>query len=115
MQSRVELGIYTGLAQLVGARHRRANRQVMVVISDGKANPVPGEEAVQAARGAQEAGIDVIVLGIGPDMDEAVLRRMASRASDFYHAPSAAALTGILQQMASRTIPCDERMYWPYR
>jgi subtilisin family serine protease len=115
MQSRVELGIYTGLAQMVSARHRRANRQVMVVISDGKANPVPGEEAVQAARGAHEAGIDILVLGIGPNMDEDVLRRMASRPSDFYRVSSAAALTGILQQLASRTIPCDDRMYWPYR
>lgn len=115
MQSRVELGIYTGLAQLVGAKHRRANRQVMVVISDGKANPVPGEEAVQASRGAQEAGIDVVVLGIGPDMDVDVLRRMASRPTDFHVAPSAAALTGILQRMAAHTIPCDDRMYWPHR
>jgi Mg-chelatase subunit ChlD len=113
-QSRIELGVYTAFTNLVGPRHRPANRQVMVVISDGQANPTPGEEAVRAAAGAKDAGILVYVVGIGPSIDEAVLRAMATDASRYLFVPDANDLGAVFRSLAASKIPCAPEMYWPH-
>lgn len=112
-QSRIELGIYGGLVELMGPHHREANRRVMVVLSDGRANPVPGEEAVQAAAGAKAAGVLVYVLGIGPSIDETVLLAMATDRARYSLVPSLSDLKEIMAGLAATRIPCAPENYWP--
>jgi electron transfer flavoprotein alpha/beta subunit len=86
----------------------------MVVLSDGKANPVSGDEAVAAARRAQLEGITVYVVGMGPSMDERVLRQMASGPERYYPAPDPLLVRAIYQDLTKR-VPCPSEAYWGRR
>lgn len=112
--SRIELGISTATVHVVGRRHRTENRPVIVLISDGQANPVPGAEAVQAATDAREAfGILIYVIGIGPSIDEAVLKAIATDASRYFFVPDIEQLRSEFAELASTKIPCARENYWP--
>lgn len=109
-QSRVDLGVAAAAAELTGPL-RRPGAAAMIVLSDGRANPAPGSDAVAAARAARAAGIAVYVVGAGPDLDAAVLRDMAGDARHYVPAPSAEALEGIYRQLVAAVL-CPPEIYW---
>jgi Mg-chelatase subunit ChlD len=112
-QSRVDLAIDRATVELL-ARGRPDQMQAMVVLSDGRANPVPGDVAVAAARAAQGEGIAVYVVGMGPSLDERVLRLMASGADQYFPAPDPLMIRTIYADL-SRRVPCPASAYWGRR
>jgi hypothetical protein len=112
--SRIELGIATASFELLGPRRNPEHTPAIVVLSDGIANPVPGEATLRAAQQAREAGILVYVIGVGPTMNETVLRQMASSPDRFWKAPDAEALEEIYRQLVIE-VQCPKEIYWGRR
>jgi Mg-chelatase subunit ChlD len=111
--SRVDLGVERAMVELI-ARGRPGHVQAMVVLSDGMVNPVSGDEAVAAARRAQMEDITVYVVGVGPSMDERVLRQMASGSERYHPAPDPLLIRAIYQDLTKR-VPCPPEAYWGHR
>jgi len=87
---------------------------VLIVLTDGRANPVGPEAAVEEARRAKQAGVIVYTIGLGQDLDVDALEQMASGSARFYRAPDAEQLADIYQQIAV-TIPCPAAGFWGRR
>ena len=77
-----------------------------------RANPVPVEVAVEAARQARADGVTVFTIGLGDDLDLEALAAMASRPHYFSRAPTAEALADIYRDIAGE-LPCSAGVLWP--
>ena len=108
--SRIDLGIRGGSDELL-TRGRGRALPVLILLSDGLSNPVPASEALAAAARAQRFGFSVYVVGLGPNMDQGVLRAMASRPEYYYPVPDPTLLSRIYSELARR-VPCSPSLYW---
>jgi Mg-chelatase subunit ChlD len=113
-QTRLDLAIEAAHAELTSPRHRPDNARVMIVVTDGQANPVPVEVAVQRALAAKAAGIRIFTIGLGDTVEADALRQIASAASDYFAAPDAEDLACIYRQVAF-DIPCPASRFWAGR
>ena len=113
-QTRLDLGVAAAHAELTSPRRRSGNVAVMVVLTDGRANPVGPEAAVGAARRAKDDRVVVFTVGLGEDLDLAALEAMASERAYFHRAPDADDLAAIYAAIAV-TIPCDAGATWGRR
>ena len=86
----------------------------MIVLTDGRANPVPVSVAEAEAQLAKDAGVVLFTIGVGADLDIEALGRMASRPEYSYLAPDAEALAGIYRGIAV-AIPCPAGAFWGRR
>lgn len=111
--SRVDAGILAAAAEL-SAHGRDTATKAMIVLSDGKANPVSSATVVSAAQSARRMGFGLFVVGIGPDMDAPTLRAMAGVATRFFPAPDPDQLRPIYAHLV-RTVPCPASGYWGRR
>ena len=109
--TRLDLGIAAARAELAGLRRRPGNLAVMVVLTDGRANPVPVAVAEAEAQKAKAAGMVLFTIGLGADLEEDALQRMASRPEYFYKAPDAESLTEIYRRIAV-AVPCPGGAFW---
>ena len=112
--TRIDRGIAVAREELASTRHRPGNTPVMIVLTDGRANPVPVSVAEVEARQAKDAGIIIFTIGLGNDLDTEGLRAIASRPEWFYSAPSAEELAGIYRGIAV-AIPCPASVFWGQR
>jgi hypothetical protein len=112
--TRIDLGVATARLELGSLRRRLTNTPVMIVLTDGRANPVGPEAAVLEAAAAKEAGILLFTIGLGDDLDFDALQAMASRPDYFYRAPDAEQLGAIYATIAT-TIPCPASGFWSRR
>ncbi len=112
--TRIDLGIVTAAEELVGPRARPGNAPTLILLTDGRANPVGPEVAEARAREAKAAGITLFTIGLGEDVDLGSLTRMASSPAHVHHAPSAAELAAIYRGIA-RVLPCPEEAFWGRR
>jgi WD40 repeat protein/uncharacterized protein YegL len=112
--TRIDRGIAVAREELASTRHRPGNTPVMIVLTDGRANPVPVSVAESEARQAKDAGIVIFTVGLGNDLDTEGLRSIASRPGWFYSAPSAEELAGIYRGIAV-AIPCPASVFWGKR
>ena len=112
--TRIDLGIAAARAELASSRHKPSNTPVMIVLTDGRANPVPVSVAEGQARQAKDAGVVIFTIGLGGDLDTDALRAIASRPEWYYTAPSADELAGIYRGIAV-AIPCPASAYWGQR
>lgn len=80
---------------------------VIILLSDGKANRPPPEEyareyALSQAENSSAMGIRVYTIGLGAksDIDEPLLKEIATNGGKYYYAPSASDLTDIYTTIA---------------
>lgn len=112
--TRIHRGIEEAHRELTGERRRSNSKAVMIVLTDGKANPEPPELAVARSDAAKAAGITVFTIGLGQDLDVAALEAMASGPGHFYWAPDAEGLTEIYGAIAEM-LPCPAGQFWGRR
>lgn len=91
--------------QMLGSAARRPDAApVIVFMTDGNHSvsspPIGQLDAVIAA--VRAAAIETYAIGLGPDVDPSVLRRIASEPSKYYDSPSAEELTRIYLGIAGR-------------
>jgi Mg-chelatase subunit ChlD len=114
--SRLDLGVREAHEELMSARRNPNNRPVIIVLTDGQANPEPVETAIEEAERAKGAGAMVFVVGLGnrEALDDAELRQIASRPEYYYQTPDAGTLTNIYEEIAG-VIPCPLEQFWGRR
>jgi len=114
--TRLDLGVTTAGVLLLSEPLDPAipRHKAMLVLSDGKANPVPGEVAVQQASLLKAKGIRMWVVAIGPHPAKEVLRAMASGPEYFSLSLDVGELDGIFRRLA-QSVPCPPYMYWGKR
>jgi Mg-chelatase subunit ChlD len=112
-QTRIDLGIEAGHAELMGASRNPQNRPVMIVLTDGLSNPVPASSAVRKASDARGDGVTIFTIGLGKDdeLNASELREMASKPEYFYLAPDGEDLLAIYREIAAE-IPCPSDAFW---
>jgi Mg-chelatase subunit ChlD len=110
--TRLDLAIEVAHGELVGSRARREATGVMIVLTDGIPNPVPGSVALQKATDAKRAGIYLFTIGLGSDVDRSLLSAMATEPEAYYEAPTADDLVAIYARLADQ-VPCGPEAYWP--
>jgi Mg-chelatase subunit ChlD len=111
--TRIDLGINRARAELWSSRRRTANQPVIVLLTDGKANPEPVETAIEEARLAKHEGATVFAIGLGSEdaLDHAALQEIASRPSYYFRTADASALMAIYEAIAG-VIPCPPERFW---
>jgi len=112
-QTRIDRGLYTAATELTRAP-RNGVASVIVLLSDGRANPVGPEVAEHRASEAKAKGISIYVIGLGDDIDAGSLERIANRPEYFYRAPDGEDLATIYRTIAAE-IPCPASAFWPRR
>jgi len=101
--------------EALGPRFRREeNAPVLILLTDGRSNPRPPEEAVIMARRAHAEGVTIFSIGLGDDLDADALTNIASKPSQFYQAASARDLVEIYERIAV-DIPCLGDRVWGKR
>ncbi|HSD83337.1 MAG TPA: VWA domain-containing protein, partial [Anaerolineae bacterium] len=90
--------ITTAQQELLSSRHNPAAQPVMILLSDGQ--PTAGGDALAAAQAAQQAGIRVITIGLGRDVNVDLMRAIASTEADYHPAPTSADLLAIYLEIA---------------
>ncbi len=111
--TRIDLGIDRAVTLLAGSRRRDA-RPAIVVLSDGLVDAGSSGRVVSAAARARGAGMATWVVGVGPAMDAAMLRRVAGETSHFIAAPNPDGLRAVYQTLVSQ-VPCPSEAYWGRR
>lgn len=100
--TRIDLGLQEAVREL-GYRSREGSQRVIILLSDGY--PSDGRDRAQAiAASAKQQGVTLFAIGLGEDVDRALLEGMASVAS-YFHSPTPAELDEIYRRLA-REIPC---------
>lgn len=90
--------------ELLSERHNANARKVVVLLTDGKAN-APGKDpeqyALDAAQSLRNDGAEIYVVGLGENVNEDFLRKLASNQQHYYFAPSAATVDKIYRTITS--------------
>lgn len=90
-------------SELGGPRGRSGAPDVVVLMTDGKPNSdVEANAARRAATSARQAGISLYTIGLGGDVDAALLVELAGSPDRSFTVPSQAELTRIYTQIARR-------------
>ncbi|MEO8083926.1 MAG: VWA domain-containing protein [Ardenticatenales bacterium] len=99
--TRIDRALAAADDELRSARRRDFARPVIVLLSDGSQN---GDAApvIAAADALLGGGVMVFTIGLGPDADQALLRRIASPGA-FRYAPGAGELEGVYRAVAGET------------
>jgi len=115
-QTRLDLGVEGAHMELTGPWRLRMNRPVMIVLTDGLANPEPAATAVRRAAEAKADGITIFMIGLGTQgqLDVSELREMASEPGYFNRAPDAEDLAAIYRAIAVE-LPCPGVRMWGRR
>ncbi len=112
--TRIDLGLQRAHEQLMSPARIPDNQPVIILLTDGMSNPVPGSMAVAAAEAAKADGILVYAIGLGEKIDAACLRAVASDESCYHHAPDGEDLAPIYDKIAV-LIPCRPESFWGRR
>jgi Mg-chelatase subunit ChlD len=109
--TRIELGVSAAHAALV-ANPRPDAARVMILLTDGRADPGPVSLALSAAEAAKADGITVFTVGIGDRIDAVSLQAMASSPGHYVHAPDGEDLPAAYAHVRG-VIPCPQSAFWP--
>jgi Mg-chelatase subunit ChlD len=109
--TRIHRGVEEARLELLSPRRRSSNTPVMIVLTDGRANPDPVDLAVEQAKLAKDDGVVIFTIGLGDDLDYEALRQMATNAQHYYHAPGAEDLAAVYRRIAVE-IPCPAEQFW---
>jgi Mg-chelatase subunit ChlD len=102
--TRIDLGLREGYAQLTGAGRREAD-PLLVLLTDGRPDAGTAADAQLVARLARQHGVSLYAIGLGPDVDAALLEDLAGGPDRVFLTPSERDLRRILEEVARR-LPC---------
>lgn len=92
--------------ELAGPRAQPDGRKAVVLLTDGKPDGGmdPRGRALGQANSLRATGVTVYAIGLGADVDGALLGQIAGDPSRYFQAPSAAELAGIYRLIARRLL-----------
>lgn len=104
--TRIDLGLRVAREALDAPDGAAGGAAVIVLLTDGVQNGEPPASVLVEADRAKAAGVILITIGLGADVDADLLRLAASDPTHYFFAPSAADLAAIYRRVAV-TIPCS--------
>lgn len=110
-QTCLPCAVKTAVAELQSERARQGATSTLILLTDGRSNPRPVSEAIEAALRSRASGIVIFTIGVGREIEEEALRSIASRPSYYYPALKAGGLAAIYEAIAVE-IPCPPSYYW---
>ncbi|MEO8082631.1 MAG: VWA domain-containing protein [Ardenticatenales bacterium] len=106
--TRIDLGLAAAAAELLGVPDEPNLVRAAIVLTDGRPTGTTDEAVVTAADGLKATGAVVYTIGLGDDVDAALLERVATGAAQRLLAPDAEDLARIYRDIA-RELPCARR------
>ncbi|MFN2116034.1 MAG: VWA domain-containing protein [Anaerolineae bacterium] len=103
--TRIDLAIEAALAELTGPRGQPQHLPVIVLMTDGHASHTTPEQVASAGARARAGGVTIYVIGVGTELDVALLTDVAGDAARYFQADDAEALSRIYGEIA-RKLPC---------
>lgn len=107
--TRIDLAILAAVAELTGPNAGPGHMPVIVLMTDGHPTHTTPDAVAQAAERARAAGAVIYAIGVGQDLDEELMRRVAGVPDRYYAADDAEALADIYRRISTK-IPCAP---WP--
>jgi Mg-chelatase subunit ChlD len=104
--TRIDLGLAEARAVLAAARRAEA-RPVVVLLSDGLQSG-PAEPVLAEAAAIKSSGATVYTVGLGADIDRALLATVATSPDRLYVSPTATQLAAIYDEISER-LACEVR------
>jgi Mg-chelatase subunit ChlD len=104
-------GIESANAELHSPRRQSDHVPVLILLTDGRSNPRPVEDALASATLAKAGGVVIFTIGVGEELEPDALAAIASQPDFFYRAPDAEDLGEIYRAIAV-AIPCGPGSYW---
>lgn len=101
----IDSGLRAATEELMSERHRAGNKRSIILVTDGEQSNGDTAPVLAWAATAKSNGITVITVGLGTEIDAALLQQVASDPSLYYPVPNAADLQRIYREVA-RIIPC---------
>ncbi len=105
--TRIDLGLRAAAAELASERAGDGHLPVILLMTGGQPTQTTEAEVLRAAAAARSPGTLVFVIGVGPDIDRALLVEVAGDPGRYYHVDDAEGLLEIYERIA-RIIPCDD-------
>ena len=109
--TRIDLGLELALGELSGERHAEGNNRVIVLLTDGRNTGADDSVVLERAQEAKAAGVLIYSIGLGDDVDAALLAQVSSGKGYAFLAPTASELEAIYREIAY-TIACAN-LTWP--
>jgi len=91
------------IAEKALANHQANHAPVIILLSDGIHNETAVAELATAATRIKKAGVRIITIGLGNQVDEKQLKQIASSTDDYYYAPLPDDLNKIYAKIAPTT------------
>lgn len=109
--TRIDRGLARASEELRSERRMAANQPVIVLLTDGRqtGDPQPVRDIAAEIRAA---GVFIYTIGLGAEVDEALMVAVAGDAARYHHAPDSAELRAIYADVA-RDILCPSEQFWP--
>jgi Mg-chelatase subunit ChlD len=104
--TRIDRGIESSMAELLSGRAKKGHKPVIILLTDGRPTAGTEADALKDAAAARGMGFSIFTIGLGPDLDKALLTQMAGKAGQAYFAPDGSALKRIYDQVAGKAL-CD--------
>jgi Mg-chelatase subunit ChlD len=104
----IDLGLKAALEELVSSRHKSEHHRSIVLVTDGRHTGVgaEGNDAVRAvAQQIKDLSITLVTVGLGTDVDSALLQEIATKPDYYYPVPNADDLLDLYREIAL-FIPC---------
>lgn len=110
--TRIDLAFERAGDVLGSAARRGANQPVVILLTDGRPDEGTADATRAAAGVLKGAGVTVYVVGLGVDVDEALLNAVASGPGRYRSARSADDLVAIYEELVG-DLPCPGGRAWP--
>lgn len=94
-------GIRTAAGELASTRGRAGAQKVIVLMTDGRPST---DTTLAEAAAARAAGVTLYTIGLGSDLDAALLRLVAGADDRYFDAPSEAGLSRVFTRIARRLV-----------
>ncbi len=101
----IDKGLQAGFDELQSSRHVAGNTRSLILVTDGTQTTGSEQDVRDVATAIKAAGIKIVTVGLGPDIDEALLTEVASDPSLYFRSPTAEGLKDLYRQIAE-IIPC---------
>lgn len=108
--TRIDAGIGVAQAILTGPRRRPDAHPVVVLLTDGRPTRSSLSDVILAGERLKRAGASVFTVGLGPDVDPALLQVIATNPGFYFFAPGTGELSAVYRTIAKK-IPCPRT--WP--
>lgn len=103
--TRLDLALAEARKELTSGRHLPNNSQILILLTDGRPSGTDATTVLSQATITKNAGITIYTIGLGNDVNGALLQDIATTAGHYFPAPSTADLNQIYHEIAG-SISC---------